>query len=154
MMRRLMLILPLIAALLAACSGGKPGGNVAFSAFSPIDGDGWRYCDTLTFVVGAPADTVPTAGNIALCVRHNDAYPYSNIWVELIMPRGKYPLQMELADVYGRWHGRGMGLTFECTDTLLRGAVLQRGDTVRLRHNMRVDTLPAVEQVGIFFIKS
>lgn len=46
-----------------------------------------------------------------------------------------------------------MGLTFECSDTIVRGISLRRGDTLRLHHNMRVDTLPAIEQVGIFFVK-
>lgn len=104
MMRRL--LFPIFAAVLAACSGGEGSGDVAFSAFSPVEPEGWRYTDTLQFVVGAQADTVAATGDLVLCVRHSDAYPYSNIWVELLAPDGSHSAQMELADVFGRWHGR------------------------------------------------
>ena len=147
------LLFLLIAATAMACSGPLRNGDTAYSAFRHVDPDGWRYTDTLTFVVGAPADTTPVHGDILLTVRHSDAYPYSNIWVEILTPGGAYQTQMELADVYGRWHGHGMGLTFECTDTVLKGLTLARGDTLRLHHAMRTDTLTAIEQLGLFFVR-
>ncbi|MDE6160291.1 MAG: gliding motility lipoprotein GldH [Muribaculaceae bacterium] len=150
-MRALLFLIIAVAAV--ACDNSSRSENTAFSAFRPVDPDGWRYTDTLTFVVGAPADTLPVSGSVLLTVRHNDAYPYSNIWVEILSPDGKHQTQMELADVYGRWHGRGMGLTFECTDTVLRGLTLARGDTLRLHHVMRADTLAAIEQIGLFFVR-
>ena len=46
-----------------------------------------------------------------------------------------------------------MGLTFERSDTVVRGIVLGPSDTLCVHHNMRLDTLPGIEQIGIFFIK-
>ncbi|MDE6453088.1 MAG: gliding motility lipoprotein GldH [Muribaculaceae bacterium] len=147
------LILPLLVWLTAACAGD--GADVGYSAFRAIPAEGWRYTDTLEFAVTAlpGADSAAMRGDVVVCVRHSDAYPYSNLWLELEAPDGRrWRRDVELADVFGTWHGRGMGLTFEHSDTLLRGLELAPGDTLRLHHCMRVDTLEAIEQVGLFFL--
>lgn len=152
-MRRLLSI-PVCAALaLAACSGGDDSGRTLYSAFRHVDAGAWRYTDTLVFPLAGMTDTVPRHGDLVVTVRHSNDYDYSNIWLEVELPGGDTrSVCMELADVYGRWYGRGMGLTFERTDTLLRGITLGPADTLRLHHNMRADTLRAVEQVGVFFV--
>jgi len=151
-MRRLF-VLSFVCCVLAACTGGPGAGSTAYSAFRAIDPEGWRYTDTLVFPLASMTDTALCRGDVIVTVRHSNDYPYSNIWLEIITPQGAQSRSMELADVYGRWYGRGMGLTFERTDTLLRGVELGPDDTLRLHHNMRVDTLPAIEQIGVFFVR-
>lgn len=58
-------------------------------------------------------------------------------------------LNIELADVYGRWHGTGFGPSYQYETPV--GVPLPLGDTSRIsvRHIMRVDTLVGVEQIGI-----
>lgn len=153
-MRRLLLLLPLVAFLSVACSGGgERRADVAYSAFRPIDPDGWRYTDTLVFPLAEMADSTPVCGDLAVTVRHSNDYAYSNIWLQVLTPDGPQSVCIELADVFGRWYGRGMGLTFERTDTVLRGLTLAPGDTLRIHHNMRLDTLRSVEQLGVFFLR-
>lgn len=153
-MRRLLLLLPLVAFLSAACTGGGDGrADVAYSAFRPVDPEGWRYTDTLVFPMAEMTDTVAVRGDLAVTVRHSNDFAYSNIWLEVITPAGSRSASVELADVFGRWYGRGMGLTFERTDTMLRDVVLSPADTLRIHHNMRLDTLRSVEQLGVFFLR-
>lgn len=92
-----------------------------------------------------------------LTVRHSNAYPYRNLWVEIshIDPDSVLrhdTLNMELADIYGRWHGSGLGASFQYSDTLSRHFRLVRDFGLKIRHIMRVDTLPDIEQIGVAFI--
>ena len=56
-----------------------------------------------------------------------------------------------LADVYGRWHGQGFGASYQFSRPFNTGVTLVRGDSVTVRHIMRVDTLRGIEQIGIKF---
>lgn len=151
-MRRLLLFIPILCCLLGACAPGGGSESAACSAFRPIDPRGWRYTDTLVFPLRGMIDSVGCVADVAVTVRHSNDYPYSNIYLELSAPAVSRTACVELADVYGRWYGRGMGLSFERTDTILRGVRLTPADTIRLHHNMRLDTLPGVEQIGIFLL--
>ncbi len=138
--------------LLGACGGaGHADGRVVFSAFRPVEPGGWRFTDTISMPLDKMTDTAAVRGNLAVTVRHSVEYPYSNLWLEVILPQDTVAVDIELADVFGSWHGSGMGLTYERTDTVLRGVELAPGDTVKLHHLMRVDTVPGIEQIGVFF---
>jgi gliding motility-associated lipoprotein GldH len=116
-----------------------------YSEFKDIDSEGWQYGDTLTF---KPTITDSLAdGKLMLAVRHSNAYQYANLWLEI-----SYPMADTIADVYGRWYGKGLGVSFQKSDTLNRNFKLHRDTPIKLRHIMRVDTLSAIEQVGITFI--
>ncbi|MBD5276340.1 MAG: gliding motility lipoprotein GldH [Bacteroides sp.] len=136
---------------LAGC--GRDGDSrVVFSAFRSVSPGGWRFTDTLCIPMHLMTDTAAVRGDVAVTVRHSVEYPYSNLWLELLLPADTAAANVELADVFGSWHGSGMGLTYERTDTVLRGVVLSPADTIRIHHLMRVDTVPGIEQIGIFFI--
>lgn len=153
-MRRLLLFIPIVCCLLGACAPGGGDGSTVFSGFRPVDARGWRYTDTLVFPLDAMADTVPVRTDVALTVRHSNDYPYSNLWLEIATPDTVRNVCVELADVFGRWYGRGLGLAFERTDTVLRGVTLGPADTLRIHHNMRLDTLCGIEQVGVFVTRT
>lgn len=151
-MRKLIVlrVMPLLLLCLAAC---VPDHN-DYSGFSHIPPAGWAYAAPVEFVA-SPADSVAT-GVVAIAVRHSNAYPYSNMWIELSTYRGDRMMfcdtvNVKLADIYGRWFGHGLGTSYQVTDTLPGLVELCRGDRIVMRHVMRVDTLSGVEQVGVSF---
>lgn len=152
-------IMLVAAALLAACAGTDVPGNGDdnyFSAFGTIDGAGWRYSEPVPAVVDTLRDSC-AAGALVLSLRHTAGYRYSNIWLELSKARHDSVVMRDtfdivLCDDYGNWYGTGMGTSLQVTDTLSRNFTLCRGDTLMLRHIMRLDTLEGVERVGLIFI--
>lgn len=150
-MRRLTLLIAIVCCLLgASCAPGGDTGRTMGSAFRAIDPEAWLYADTLVFPLADMVDSAGCVADVAVTVRHSNDYPYSNLWLEMNTPEGDYSVSVELADVFGRWYGRGMGLTFERTDTVARALPLTPSDTLRLHHKMRLDTLTGIEQMGIF----
>lgn len=160
-MRSLPLIALGMAMLAAGCGGGEKSSPAAdsfvipsgYSDFHKLPDDGWRYDDTLSF-------TTPAAsGELRVAVRHSVTYPYRNVWIEVTRTgpdSGATPVrdtvELELADPFGLWKGTGVGPTRQMEATVERGVKADSGSTVTLRHIMRLDTLPAIEQAGIFII--
>lgn len=140
-------VAPVMILVMGACS--HPEGEMA--DFKEISNDGWAYGDTIAFAL--PADTLPEARRLALAVRHSASYPYANLWVEVTVPAGDTAwvdtVNVRLADRYGRRLGRGAGVSFIKVDTLPSTYTLVDTASVFVRHVMRVDTLPDVEQIGI-----
>lgn len=98
--------------------------------------------------------------NLHFLVRHTDAYPYSNIWLMIYTKKPgdttfeRTRIEIPLSEPSGKWLGRGMGEIWEH-----RMPISHEGDTVMLRkagmweikfgHNMRINPLPEVLQVGM-----
>lgn len=147
-------------AAVAACSVGGHRGNGDdnfYSAFRTFTDSRWDYADTLHFTVDTLRDSISRGGRILVSVRHTHGYDYSNLWLELSTPftdstRRNDTINLRLADDFGRWLGGGMGTSLLITDTLRERYDLRQGSDITLRHIMRVDTLDAIEQVGIVFI--
>lgn len=152
-LRRSALLFSLIAAL-TGLSGCRMGPD-DFSMYHDIDSTGWQYGDTLKYTF-VPADSVVT-GDMALSLRHTNDYIYSNIFLEVTITDSLTSrcdtLAVILADDFGRWHGRGIGTDFQVTDTIARGATFRRPVNIGVRHIMRDEVLPEVEQVGISFVE-
>ncbi len=139
----------IVALALTACVKYQP----AHSEWQTISAGGWPYGDTLRFNADR-ADSAAVSG-VALAVRHTDSYAYSNLWLEVAYTHADSTVadtfNLVLADEFGRWHGKGSGVTFQFTDTV---ALSRRPDTasvIVVRHIMRVDTLQGIEQVGIAY---
>jgi len=141
-----------IAMCLALAACGRP--DTSYAGFADIPADGWAYADTLDIEPTLP-DSV-TVGRLAVAVRHTNGYEYRNLWLEIATPMldsvTADTVNVQLADDYGRWYGRGVGVSYMTADTLPGSYCLTRGRAVRVRHVMRVDTLPGIEQVGLIFI--
>ena len=122
--------------------------------FVSLPADGWAYGDTLTFD-SLCTDSVAT-GRLAVSVRHTNAYLYSNLWLELTTPQDdsvrRDTINVPLADDFGKWYGRGVGVSFATIDTLAGSYTLLRQRPVYVRHIMRCDTLGDIEQIGLVFI--
>ena len=144
--------------LLSLCLGACAPGQNDFCEFRELPADGWVYGDTLCFMPQF-ADSTTTAIPV-IALRHNNAYPYSNLWLELSrMSHDSTTLILDtvnvrLADIYGRWAGHGFGASYQFADTLRGVTPVRAGETVTVRHIMRVDTLRDIEQLGILFVST
>jgi len=149
-----------IVLLIASCSidGHYGNGNDNyFSAFRTLPGAQWRYTEPVIFTVDTLRDTSAVQGDLLLTLRHTHGYEYSNIWIEIQPDLDNTlatpdTLNILLADVTGRWRGRGTGPSLQVSDTIARGISMRQGQKVRIRQIMRRDTIDGVEQVGITFI--
>ncbi len=152
------IIIATFLALLVACSRGERD----YSSWEQLPADGWAYTDTVSLL---PVDTSLTDndsiidGTLHVALRHNNAYPYSNIWLELTYHSDgpwlmRDTINMPLADLYGRWLGSGFGTGYQRDLTVSPRSRIDLTRPVALRHIMRVDTLRGIEQVGIFIKNS
>jgi len=144
-----------LAALIMPAACNKPAPPAESAEFHSIATEGWAYGTELEFTpTPTPADSCGT-GRIAIAVRHTNGYLYSNLWLELATPVPETDsmkldtVNILLADVYGRWYGRGVGVSYVTIDTLAGKYAYDTGRPARLRHIMRADTLRDIEQVGI-----
>ncbi len=150
-MRNLLIVI-LSVFIAVSCSLPREQGN-----FVSVGADGWRYGDTVS-LAAAPADSTDSIarGVLALAVRHTDAYEFSNIWVEVsylgVDSLQRDTFNIRLADDFGRWLGTGIGVGFQKVDTLSRNFTFNTRIPVSVRHIMRADTLPDIEQIGLIFI--
>lgn len=149
-MNRLSLTATGMIALISAVSCSLPKEH---GEFKPVDASGWLYNDTLSFAV-VTGDSVST-GDLAIAVRHSADYDYSNLWLEVTAPVNgvvrRDTVNLALADVYGRWLGKGLGLSYQRVDTIARGVTLSDSSHVSVRHIMRLDRLEGIEQLGVIF---
>ncbi len=93
---------------------------------------------------------------MTLALRHSNDYIYSNIWVEVgyNTTNGHQKidtLNILLADIYGRWYGKGLGASFQIQDTISPDMQIAKDSPITVRHIMRTDTLLGIEQVGLIF---
>lgn len=135
--------------LLAACTRG-----VVFSDFKDVSPLGWDKDSAVTFTFRV-TDTVQPY-NVLLHLRHQDNYPYQNMWLFLTSadPQGTVTsdtIEFYLADDRGRWLGNGRN--GHVSMPVLYEQNYQFADTgaysLSVRHGMRKERLRGVCQVGM-----
>lgn len=100
------------------------------------------------------------AYQLFLLIRHTDAYPFSNIWINMDSKGPfdssfrKLRVEVPLAATNGQWLGRGMGEIWEQRvpiNSLQMPAFFPHKGlyTVRLTQDMRRDPLPEVLTIGL-----
>lgn len=144
--------------ILSLCLVACVPGHNDYSEFTNIPVNGWDYRAPIEFTPQI-SDSSAT-GKLIVALRHSNAYIYSNIWIELrrYSPdsslTGTDTMNIKLADMFGQWYGTGLGTDYQITDTLPSSVTLSQGSRIMIRHIMRQDTLPAIEQIGILFKES
>lgn len=135
--------------MFVGCTPPEPVGG----EWKDIPDYGWRYGDTLTYNCGRDTLEIDT---IALTIRHTSGYPYANLWLEMSYETGDTTgadtLNIALADEFGSWYGKGSGVLFQQTDTIIPRRPVNVASPVRLRHIMRTDTVPEIQQIGLTYI--
>ena len=136
----------------ASCGRGER----TYSNWTHLPVDGWAYGDT---IILTPIDTTlhdndsTLRAPLRLGVSHSNSYPYSNLWLEVTSRSDRYiyrdTIDLELADVYGRWLGKGLGTGLQHEITLTPRADIDVRMPVAVRHIMRVDTLRGVDMIGV-----
>lgn len=133
------------------CLGACAPKHNDYSRFENIDSRGWAYGDTIT-ISPLGLDSVAQR-QLALAIRHNNRYEFRNLWLEVTYGNGSHMLRdtfnLDLADIYGRWHGKGLGPSYQYEITIAPRTNLSDSSRVYIRHVMRVDTLRGIEQIGI-----
>lgn len=133
-------------AALTSCSNK----HASVAEFCDIPQQGWVYGNALEYQPRG-LDSVALR-TLLLTVRHSNAYPYRNIWLEVTTNtmgvKTIDTLNIELADVYGRWHGSGFGPSYQYETAVGAPKILSDSSKIAVRHIMRVDTLREVEQIG------
>lgn len=142
-----------LSGLLAACifTACGAGAGEYYGQFKDIPAEGWDYNDRMVFIPELE-DSAATA-SVALVFRHTNGYLYSNIYVEVCvkdsLSESRDTFNVILADKFGRWLGHGIGTNYQRSDTVYPAITLHRPAMITLRHIMRQDKLPDIEQVGI-----
>lgn len=114
----------------------------SYSGFDNVPEEGWAYGDTISFT----ADSCVRAP-MMIALRHNNSYPYRNLWIEISDSTRRDTVNIELCDVYGRWHGTGVGNSYQTAAPMPFAP--KPGHRLCLRHVMRADTVRGIEQIGI-----
>lgn len=149
-------LLPAAVALILAVSSCEPQPRSEDAGFESIPAAGWPYDHSLEFIpqLGDSAGVT----RVAIAVRHNNDYEYSNLWLELTSPLPGTDsvridtIDVEMADIYGHWYGRGAAMSYILVDTLPDKYYFENNRPMSLRHIMRTDTVTDITQVGLIFM--
>jgi gliding motility-associated lipoprotein GldH len=134
--------------LFAACSQ-----NEIFSEFHSFPEAKWPRNEKVEFQIHLPEDA--PRQDIFLEIRNNSNYPFRNLWlfVDITAPDGVRrcdTINVELADVYGKWYGRGISLysysfLYEPDVKYPLSGIY----TYSIRQGMRKEVLPGITDVGM-----
>jgi len=134
--------------LLTACTQDE-----LFSEFHSFSRAEWDKRESVCFEV--PVYDISVPYNVIIELRHNNGYPFRNIWlfVEHQTPSGNMrtdTVDIYLADTYGKWHGKGIGLH---SYSFPYQANVQYPDTgthvYTMRQGMRSDVLKGISDIGL-----
>jgi len=128
--------------------------NRYFEQNIEIEKEKWAYHDSKDFIIEMN-DTI-SSFNFYVNLRNTNEYPFSNlyIFIETIFPdslKAIDTIELQLADVEGRWLGTGNG-KYKYNHFILRKAMrfVQKGNyTFGIKQAMREDTLYGISDVGI-----
>lgn len=150
-MKRNSLIALLIALLVSACSSD----GVYFSDFRDIDPAGWTKQQSFNFVF--PDSIVQPGSDLVLQLRHDNYYPYRNLYVKVdYFNQGKLvstsDVNVALADKFGNWYGSGLGGLYQLTVPLRSDVAHGQFDEVMIWQNLRQDTVKNIANIGLALV--
>ena len=140
---------------IVACQKEK----VLFSKFESVPQGGWPADSALSFRY--ESDQAGENVGVLVHLRHNSIYPFSNLFLfrEIWLNGEKQfgdTIEIELADDYGRWNGKGIG-SVKSMDFPFRNQKLRLESeglyTFTFQHGMRIDSLQGIEKIGITILQ-
>ncbi|WP_455672939.1 gliding motility lipoprotein GldH [Phocaeicola sp.] len=137
--------------LLAACHS-----NTVYHSYQPVATAGWDKGDTLVYTL--PASVPAGTYEAEIGVRHQEAYPYRDLWVSIsrnmqdTLIYTTDTLQVFLADETGNWKGDGPGGLYQLTQVYQpKFTITGKGSSrsIRIVHIMKDKPLIGVSDIGI-----
>lgn len=127
--------------------------NIVYDHYESTQLAGWARNDTITFAVPAAAES--SNYSTSLGMRINSAFPFMSI--TMIVERNIFPRHITVSDTLNcplidkKGKPMGQGLNFFQYTFPLKDVPLSEGDSifVRVRHDMRMEMLPGVADIGI-----
>jgi gliding motility-associated lipoprotein GldH len=142
----------LIAGMLSGCQR-----NSHYHHSEAPPAGGWEMNRTLFFQDSLRSD-VPETVHMEIELRHNNLYPYQNIWIYLKTKCSDGTNRLDsinwkLAEPSGRWLGDGWGslysLSYSLPDLSIRKTTGARWFVIEIQHGLRDPLLPGIESVGV-----
>ncbi|MDL2222920.1 gliding motility lipoprotein GldH [Bacteroidales bacterium OttesenSCG-928-M11] len=138
--------------LLSACNPKE-----IYSEFHSLPDAIWNKNNPAVFEVEVQDSTL--AYDLFINVRNNNNYSFQNLWlfIESNDETGnitKDTLNIELADIYGKWHGKGFSiysLSFPYKESYRYPNCGKY--TYKIEHGMREETLLGVSDIGFVVSK-
>ena len=129
-------------------------GNNIYFKYEHIPGEGWNTNHELEYYPEIAESEIRY--DISIELRHNNDYPYQNIYFFVSMMSGDNiigvdTLQYTLADETGKWFGRGYNALFQQSLLYKKGYLFPDTGTYQIvvRQAMRDNLLQGVDDVGI-----
>ena len=147
-MKKIKLSWLLLILCLCSCSNEE-----IFYEFHSFEKGEWTREEPAVFTLNV-TDTL-SYYTLDLVLRNDDSYAYQNIWlfIDRKNPEGEIrsdSLNVELADVYGKWHGKGLSLYSLSIPYLSSLRYDSGGDyTYTIRQGMRENPLKGVSDIGL-----
>jgi len=141
-------LISLLLLLLASCSH-----NELFFEYHSFKKEGWERNDAAAFHINTNNTT--DLFDVSMEIRNNNDYPFRNIWlfVDYQSPGGKVrtdTIGVDLADIYGKWYGKGISLYSLSIPYETGIRFPQEGTyTYFIRHGMREDLLKGISDIGL-----
>ena len=124
-----------------------------FYEFHSFKNEEWNRKEAADFTVNI-TDSLSTY-NLDVILRNNSDYPFQNLWlfIDRTDSKGEFlsdTLNVELADVYGKWHGKGLSL-YSLTIPYQSGINYSSGGdyVYSIRQGMRTDPIRGISDVGL-----
>jgi len=128
--------------------------NVVYEKNITINTDGWKGIESAQFEVEVSDTILPH--NFYINLRHTTDYKYSNIYLFLdtYFPgdnKTRDTIEIILADITGKWYGKGMGKILENQVMLQKNFVFPIKGLYKfnIEQGMREDELEGIEDIGI-----
>jgi gliding motility-associated lipoprotein GldH len=127
--------------------------NEIFFEYHSFKKNGWNREAVAVYQINI--DNTTDLFDVSLEIRNNNDYPFRNIWlfVDFQTPGGDVrtdTVGVDLADVYGKWYGKGISL-YNLTipyETAMRFP--QKGTyTYSIRQGMRESPLKGISDIGL-----
>jgi len=127
--------------------------NEVFFEYHSFKKSGWDRKDAVGFPV--IIDNTTDLFDVSLEIRNNNDYPFSNLWlfVDFQTPGGSIrtdTINVELADVYGKWYGKGISIYSLAIPYETGIRFPQIGiHTYTIRQGMRENPLKGISDIGL-----
>ena len=129
-----------------------------FFEFRSTENGSWDRSKPAIFEINI-SDTIKSY-SLDLIVRNNDDYAFQNIWlfIDRKDPKGIFTsdsLTIELADAYGKWHGKGLSI-YSLTIPYQSDVLFSDSGcyTYTIRQGMRKNPLRGISDIGLRLSKN